>query len=210
MSENEESTIDQTVRAFWKEWLAQIDENVLVATFGQSELDFIIKHVYNPGLNVEHLLGWVVEPFADELESGTYVVYLEEVRKYVRSDEEIDTTPIRSLVDIDHEIAKHELNLQHWRKIRAARVDRGFYLLGQKPPVAKLSKIELQDELYEKYGARDTEGFRALLKNGDIEKAKKWLQGVIDNKERLFYYHDGWDRWLGHRRDELARASRPE
>lgn len=66
------------------------------------------------------------------------------------------------------------------------------------------TKEKTQQELQEKFGITDTAAFRKAIEQGDVETAKKWLQYIIDNKERFPQYQDTWDNWLKDRKQEIA------
>lgn len=70
--------------------------------------------------------------------------------------------------------------------------------------ISPRSKEEAQKELVEKFGMAKTSDFRDVLKRGEIEKAKAWLQYIIDNKNSFPQYLASWDKWLADRQREIA------
>lgn len=70
------------------------------------------------------------------------------------------------------------------------------------------TKEQAQAELREKFGFFDTKGFRNALKQGDVSKAERWLNYIMENKLRFPQYLATWDNWLRDRRQELAEAKR--
>lgn len=69
---------------------------------------------------------------------------------------------------------------------------------------APATKESGQALLFEKFQIRDTAGFRAMLKNGEIDRADECLQFIIDNKNKLPQYHTTWDNWLRDRKQEIS------
>lgn len=70
------------------------------------------------------------------------------------------------------------------------------------------TKEKAQAELQKKFGFSDTRGFRNALKQGNVLKAEKWLNHIVDNKLKFPQYLATWDRWLSDRRKELAEAKK--
>jgi len=68
------------------------------------------------------------------------------------------------------------------------------------------TKEEAQAELVERFGMAKTSDFRNALKAGDIEKAKVWLQYIIDNKDTFPQYQATWGKWLADRQREIEEA----
>jgi len=62
------------------------------------------------------------------------------------------------------------------------------------------------EELQARFGFTDTKGFRNALKQGDVSKAKEWLDYVAENKIHFPQYLANWDRWFDDRQQELAVA----
>ena len=70
------------------------------------------------------------------------------------------------------------------------------------------SKKEAQDELQKKFGMPKTSDFRDALKRGETERAKEWLQHIIDNRFSFPQYLGDWDKWPVDREREIAEAKR--
>jgi len=70
------------------------------------------------------------------------------------------------------------------------------------------TKEEAQAELQEKFGFRDTKGFRLALEQGDINTAKNWLNYIVENKLKFPQYLATWESWLSDRKQELAKAEK--
>jgi hypothetical protein len=66
------------------------------------------------------------------------------------------------------------------------------------------TKAEAQADLLRLFGMAKTSAFRDVLKKGEIEKAKAWLQYIIDNRFSFPQYLVNWDSWLADREREIA------
>ncbi|NMB48265.1 hypothetical protein GYA13_02340 [Candidatus Kuenenbacteria bacterium] len=70
----------------------------------------------------------------------------------------------------------------------------------------ELGKAKLKAE----FGIADTGEFQQALKEGKIEGAKKWLEGVIrcheQNDPIVGHYGATWDNWLRDREEELEQV----
>ena len=66
------------------------------------------------------------------------------------------------------------------------------------------TKEQAQQELMEKFGMRDTADFRRTLEAGDVDKAREWLQYIIDNQDRFPQYQETWGNWLADRQQEIS------
>lgn len=63
-------------------------------------------------------------------------------------------------------------------------------------------------DLVEKFGMRDVAQFKIALQQGEIELAERWLNYVIENKERFPKYEANWDSWFSNRQRELIEAKK--
>ena len=77
---------------------------------------------------------------------------------------------------------------------------------GDLEKVSARTKEEAQAELIEKFGFRDTAGFRATLSSGETKKAENWLDYIVANKFSFPQYLSTWDNWLADRKRELEEA----
>lgn len=60
-----------------------------------------------------------------------------------------------------------------------------------------------QQELFDKFGMRKTNDFCQAIREGKVNKAKEWLQYIIDNRDQFPQYNDSW---LEDRQKELEQA----
>ncbi|MFZ5364405.1 MAG: hypothetical protein ACOZAG_02900 [Patescibacteria group bacterium] len=74
----------------------------------------------------------------------------------------------------------------------------------QMEKISSRSKEEAQQELVKIFGMAKTSDFRDALKRGEIEKAKKWLEHIINHKGDFPQYLANWDKWLADRKREIA------
>jgi hypothetical protein len=65
------------------------------------------------------------------------------------------------------------------------------------------TREEAQQQLFKKFGIRDTAGFQAALRRGLVTKMEAALNYIIDNSV-YFYHYDFF--WLRDRRAELRAA----
>jgi len=70
----------------------------------------------------------------------------------------------------------------------------------------ELSRVELKAE----FGIGDTSEFKKALEDGEKDKARNWLEGIIGYHEtdpdKVAQYSATWDSWLRDRQAELAQA----
>ena len=68
------------------------------------------------------------------------------------------------------------------------------------------TKEEAQQELVEKFGMRKTSDFQGALQRGEVDKAKQWLQYIVDNKDNFpqYWQYGNWDSWLADRQKEIV------
>jgi len=93
------------------------------------------------------------------------------------------------------------------KEIEIFREQQGKIEAGEQ--VAKISprsREDAQRELVEKFNMAKTSDFRDALKRGETEKAKAWLQYIIDNRNSFPQYLANWDNWLADRQREIAEA----
>lgn len=69
-------------------------------------------------------------------------------------------------------------------------------------------KEDARKELFEKFGIRDTAGFRNVLADGKIELAREWLQYIVGHKNDFPQYLPNWDNWLRDRQKEIENAEK--
>lgn len=152
----------------------------------------------------------IVMPFADVIEVGgeqdKYLVYLEEVRAFLRTGEGLDSPDVPDTTTLVIQIGHLKQGLRNLYALRAKRKARAWYKSGLKPELVVLSKNELQDELEELFGIRDTNDFKKALSENSITEAEGWLNHIIENKDRYYYYLDTLVSWSRDRRSELTAA----
>lgn len=71
------------------------------------------------------------------------------------------------------------------------------------PTGMERTKVEAQQELVEKFGLRKTSDFQLALQRDEIELAQKWLNFIVDNRERFPQYAATWDSWLSDRQKDI-------
>lgn len=206
---NDEKTIAEIstiARKIWRSTLADIPAEQLIIIFGEPEIYQVLHAAIEAGLDSQTAFAFLVMPFCDEIGDQTYQIYLEEIRDFVDSDQLIETNIVPSLGSLNREISILKEKLQNSQAAQLKRMNRELNLRGQKGQTRINHKGQLQDRLEMLFGIRDEIGFRQLLRDGKFEAARNWLQYIIDNKDRFFYYHHDWDNWLADRQRELSQA----
>jgi phosphotransacetylase len=195
-------------QATWDSWLADRQSEILFyeqksqVTSGQQKLEELPVSKERAQLDLELKFGMrKTSDFQAALQKGE----IEKAEKW-----------LQYIIDHKDQFPQYQATWESWLSDRKAELSTFKALWEKRKSGARWEKITprtkevAQTELFEKFGMRKTSDFQAALTKGEIEKAKAWLQYIVDNKDQFPQYQTTWDSWLADRKREIREAEERE